>query len=561
MKKVMLAAVFVVTFLALGGRPASAVENNVVKVGLRYESSAMFSANLENAVGEGYEFGYYGEDRRFNALGRTDETAISMTAAGTIYMDGSGVYSSTVPAGGYRSMGSWHVQLEGYGSYEEAASAAASAGGWPAWIDYAFVVRVGCYGSRGEAEDAGLGGRAVQSSSTGVLVTRTRTTDILFEFDCGGDLALGVQPDGWGREASTWFRGYKYAGGFEYPRSAGGNLKVVNVLDLEDYVKGVVPYEMGGGWPLAALEAQAVCARTFVCGHAKHLKSQGFDVCATQDCQVYCGRGSGTNAPTDTSDLAVDNTAGLCIYYQDELVQDAVYHASDGGATEDGANVWGTETGYLKGKLDPYEAQTSVPNNSYSVTYTAAELSWILDQKGYSVGTVRDAYVSEYTPVGNVSKVTFVGSAGTKTFSGEACRTIFYSSTYKKSVTSMRFDINGGGRGTVMTSSGISLTGGGTLASLDGAEVISGDGERTVLQGTAAAAATASGVTAVTGNVTASAPPASSGPKNNNGTFTVTGTGNGHNVGMSQYGAKAMAELGYEFRSILEFYYTGITIE
>ena len=278
-------------------------------------------------------------------------------------------------------------------------------------------------------------------------------------------------------------------------------------------------------------------------------------------CPVYCGRGSGTNAPTDTSDLAVDNTAGLCIYYQDELVQDAVYHASDGGATEDGANVWGTETGYLKGKLDPYEAQTFVPNNSYSVTYTAAELSWILDQKGYSVGTVRDAYVSEYTPVGNVSKVTFVGSAGTKTFSGEACRTIFYSSTYKKSVTSMRFDINGGGRGTVMTSSGISLTGGGTLASLDGAEVISGDGERTVLQGTAAAAATASGVTAVTGNVTASAPPASSGPKNNNGTFTVTGTGNGHNVGMSQYGAKAMAELGYEFRSILEFYYTGITIE
>ena len=47
---------------------------------------------------------------------------------------------------------------------------------------------------------------------------------------------------------------------------------------------------------------------------------------------------------------------------------------------------------------------------------------------------------------------------------------------------------------------------------------------------------------------------------NSSGNFVITGTGNGHNVGMSQYGAKAMAELGYDYRSILEFYYTGITI-
>jgi stage II sporulation protein D len=46
----------------------------------------------------------------------------------------------------------------------------------------------------------------------------------------------------------------------------------------------------------------------------------------------------------------------------------------------------------------------------------------------------------------------------------------------------------------------------------------------------------------------------------NNGTFTLTGTGSGHNVGMSQYGAKAMAEQGYDYQDILEFYYTGITI-
>ena len=84
--------------------------------------------------------------------------------------------------------------------------------------------------------------------------------------------------------------------------------------------------------------------------------------------------------------------------------------------------------------------------------------------------------------------VKFVGSSGTKTVSGETCRTIFYSSTYKKSVTSMRFDINGKNGG-VWTSEGV-VTSGGQLASLDGAAVISGNGEIGILQGASAAAVT-----------------------------------------------------------------------
>ena len=393
------------------------------------------------------------------------------------------------------------------------------------------------------------GGRAIQSSSTGVVVTRTRTTDILFEFDCSGVHALGVRPSG--RETSTWFKGYQYGGGFEYPRITGGNLNVVNVVGLEDYVKGVIPYEMGGAWPLEALEAQAVCARTFVQGHSKHLRESGFDVCNGVDCQVYNGHGSGGAGPSETSDRAVENTAGLCIYYNGTLVQDAVYHSSDGGATEDGANVWGTETGYLKGKADPYEAQTTVPSNSYSVTYTASELSWILDQKGHSVGTVQDVYVSEYTPLGNVKQVTFVGTGGTKTFTGDDCRMIFYSSTYQKSVSSMRFDINGrrGGSG------GLSVNGTGQLASLDGVSVISGGGTLGTLRGNTASAITSSGTVPVSGEARQ---PSSGG--SSNGNFVITGSGNGHNVGMSQYGAKAMAELGYSFQEILNFYYTDITV-
>lgn len=464
MKNKLLILFLVVTFFVLSAPPASAVTNGVVKVGLRYGSSALASANLENAEGAGYEFGYYDGDRRFVSLGRTDVTTITMS-----------------PSGGSR-----------------------------------------------------------------VRVTRTGTSEVLYEHN-GGEYPLGVRPAG----NVTWFKGYRYAGGFEYVPESAGSLKVINVVGLEDYVKGVVPYEMPGDWPLAALEAQAVCARTFVQGHNKHLRDEGFDVCGGVDCQVYNGRGTGKNEPSSDSDRAVENTAGLCIYYNGTLVQDAVYHSSDGGATEDGGNVWGTETGYLKGKLDPYESQTAVPNNSYSVTYTAGELSWILDQKGHSVGTVQDVYVSEYTPLGNVKQVTFVGTGGTKTFTGDDCRMIFYSSTYQKSVSSLRFDINGrrGGSG------GLAVNGTGLLSSLDGVSVISGSGTTGTLRGNTASAITASGT--VTVSAEAERP---SGGGASNGNFVITGTGNGHNVGLSQYGAKAMAEQGFGFQEILNFYYTDITI-
>ena len=241
-------------------------------------------------------------------------------------------------------------------------------------------------------------------------------------------------------------------------------------------------------------------------------------------------------------------------------MQDAVYHSSNGGATEDVANVWGSERGYLKGKEDPYEARISIPNYNWSVTYTADELTWILEQKpsmtgGKNIGTVKNVYVSEYTPLGNVKKVTFEGSRGSLTVTGDACRTIFYSSTYGKSVPSLRFGINGGGPST--GSGGVTVNGSQTLSGLDGLSVISGSGEVSRLSGDTVSIITAAGVSraSVTVGGTASKPTSSK-----NGTFTITGSGKGHGVGMSQYGARAMAELGYDYTEILEFYYTDITI-
>lgn len=548
MKKAIVTLACVVTFFALNTASADAAVKDTLRVGLRYGSSAMFSANLENAVGSGYELGYFEDGRDFVSLGWTDETSISMTAAGTIYVSSSGEYSAT---GNGTHLGPWHVELDEYDDFEEAEEAAREADGWTVFLDGTYAVRTGSYDSKNEANRAAddLGGKAVRSSDDAVLITRTRTTDILYEFDYGGSQSLGVMPQAGRREkAETWFKGYKYNGGFEYVRPDGGNLRVINVVDLEDYVKGVVPYEMNGDWPLAALEAQAVCARTFACRNTKHA-SYDFDVCSAICCQVY----NGVNTATDRSNEAVDNTEGVCIWYDGELIE-AVYHSSDGGATEDAKNVWGGDVPYLQGKKDPYESLISIPNYSYTVTYTPAELTWVLQNSGYSIGTIADVYIAERTALGNVSKVVFTDTSGkTLTVTGQACSNAFYSTTYGKNVRSLNFTISGGSGES--SGSGFCVNSASNwIDTLSGAAAITAGGQQTKLPG--------SGWCAVTDSGTVALEAASGSTSSGSGDlFIITGTGNGHHVGMSQYGAKAMAEDGYSYEDILSFYYTDVTIE
>ena len=545
MKKFLLTLLFVVTFFAMGAASASAAENDVVRVGLRYGSGALFSANLENEEGEGYAFGWYDDDREFNHLGETTETRISVTAAGDISLT-NGTYSEGTD--GDEVIGRWHVQLDQVFDdfYEAEEMAWEYDDAYPAYIADEFVVRIGSFTDEDEAwdllDELGEDGDVVDGSRTGVVVTETKTTRILFEFDCQGADSLAILPDGLGDPAVTWFKGYKYNGGFEYNRVTGGDINVVNVVDLEDYVKGVLPHEMGPGWPEEALKAQAVCARTYAASSGKHLSAYGFDVCATTDCQVYNGR----SGAADTTDDAVDATEGECIYDEEGELIEALYFSSDGGATEDSANVFGGETTYLVGKEDPFEELIDIPNYHYTVTYTPAQLTWVLQNSGYSIGDIENVYVSEYTDVGNVYKVTFVDEDGDKlTLKGDKARSAFYSTTYNKSVRSMRFNIEGGGEAASWY-----INGSEPVDDLEGLCVISGSGDVTEYGGGKTYIITADGVERLEER---------SGGSGDE--FVITGSGNGHNVGMSQYGAKAMAEEGYDYDEILEFYYTDVTIE
>ena len=496
---------------------ARAAENDTLKVGLKYGAEAMASANLQNYSDfGGYAFGYYDEDRDFVELGYVGNEYERIT-----------VTTETTYA----------VELdETYDDYDDARAAADACGGYPSYVSGEYCVRIGTYSSKGNASaDCDSDSHVAGNSPTGVKVFATDTNTVLFAFDCSGLYSLGIQPIEDGEKTVTWFRGARYYGAFEYQRVTGGNLNVINVVDIEDYVKCVIPYEMSSGWPMEALKAQSVCARTFAAARTLH-KSQGFDVCTTTDCQTYLG----TSACTEHSDAAVDATAGEYLYYGGEKVEEAVYYSSNGGASEDCKNVWGSNVPYLIGKEDPYEQYIADRAEKYnwSTTYSAQELTALLNSKGVNIGTVKNLYVSKFTDNGNVYEITFVGSKGTKTYQRENCRTIL-------NLRSMRFNINSGAVNQYYVNSGAATV------SLGGVYVLSGGGKSSY--GAAPESTyviTADGV----------APLENKQSQKATDTFVIAGSGNGHNVGMSQWGAYAMADLGYDYEEILQFYYTGVTV-
>ncbi|HET7290874.1 MAG TPA: SpoIID/LytB domain-containing protein [Vicinamibacteria bacterium] len=148
-----------------------------------------------------------------------------------------------------------------------------------------------------------------------------------------------------------------YRGFLEIRPGDGAALTVVNVVHMEDYLKGVVPNELSpAAFPqLEALKAQAVAARTYAIRNKGQFEAKGYDLCATPACQVY--RGKSTESPL--SDRAVDETRGLVAEWQD-LPIDALYTSTCGGHTEDGSNMFeGDGEPYLKGVICAPERKAS----------------------------------------------------------------------------------------------------------------------------------------------------------------------------------------------------------
>lgn len=127
-------------------------------------------------------------------------------------------------------------------------------------------------------------------------------------------------------------------------------INVVNIVNLEEYLYGVVPSEMPASWPKEALKAQAVAARSEAFKKLGRHKNEGFDFCAEVHCQSY----KGIEQETQRTNEAVDESRGEVMLYRGKPV-DAVYSSNCGGHTQN--NVFGNtqDIPYLVSKVDAYD--------------------------------------------------------------------------------------------------------------------------------------------------------------------------------------------------------------
>ena len=142
------------------------------------------------------------------------------------------------------------------------------------------------------------------------------------------------------KDLHTTIDGRKYFGGVRVNKGKS-SLTVINLAPVEEYLRGVVGEEMSPAYPLEALKAQAVAARSFAMKNRGRHEKDGYDICATTHCQVYEGF-----EDFDIVNKAVDETRGEVLTFK-EKIADTNFHADSGGMTEAVADVWGTHISYL----------------------------------------------------------------------------------------------------------------------------------------------------------------------------------------------------------------------
>ena len=207
-------------------------------------------------------------------------------------------------------------------------------------------------------------------------------------------------------------------------------LMTVNTLPLEAYLRGVVACEMPASWPLEALKAQAVAARTYA--WSRMFKDRTWDVLPGAAHQVY----GGYSRERPSTDLAVLETAGTVLTYNGKIAR-ALYHSTAGGHTENSEYAFMTDAGtpgskvaYLRGKLDvdengvPYEYGT---HHFYwqSHSFTMAELSLIFaNDSRTNVGQILDL-VYERGVSGRVYRITMSGTTGSVRISGGMFKNVY----------------------------------------------------------------------------------------------------------------------------------------
>ena len=322
-----------------------------------------------------------------------------------------------------------------------------------------------------------------------------------------------------------WLGQHRYQGALHIS-GRGGRLRGVNALGIETYLASVVGSEMPHQWPLAALQAQAVAARTYAL--RQRSRGGGWDVKATVASQVYRGLESVTPSTLE----AVKTTHSLVLVHNGRLI-DAVFHSSSGGITEASGMVWRRQHPYLVSVQD-YDQHS--PVHRWQERFDSLGLRQRLPEIGGVVGVD----VLDRSSSGRVRQARLRGPRGSLVLKGtELRRRLGLKSTL------VNFEM-------VAAQQNVPQR---LRAPTSPAPVSSGS--RIDLLTSSVAANVSRGPSRLL------APPPALLPKRVRGQgmqLLVSGQGFGHGVGMSQWGAHGLAEQGADFRSILLHYYRGAEV-
>jgi stage II sporulation protein D len=220
-----------------------------------------------------------------------------------------------------------------------------------------------------------------------------------------------------------------YRGSLEIRRTSSGRITVINQLDLEEYLYGVLRMEVDPRWPASALHAQAVAARTLALYSLNRFAAEGYDVRATTESQVY----GGVSAEDPRTTAAVEATRGQVLVFDGRPIF-AAYHSDSGGHTEASELVWGGRYAYLRPVADPYTVA-----QPWMLRLPVPAFEERLRRAGRAVGGgVAEVDVAELTPSGRVAFVRITSSTGSLVLRGTELRTLLGAEAMKSTLFTAR---------------------------------------------------------------------------------------------------------------------------
>lgn len=322
--------------------------------------------------------------------------------------------------------------------------------------------------------------------------------------------------------------------------SKNNEIVVINHVKLENYLYGVVPAEMPATFPIEALKAQAIASRSFALSNINKHLTEGFNLCDTTHCQVY----SGYEYEKPSTNLAVDDTKNILAYYNGKVIE-AIFHSTSSGFTEDSVNIWGGDLPYLKSVEDSFSYESPYSNWNFSININ--ELNNNLISSGTNIGDLQRIEVIDSTSTGKVNKVKVVGTKGEQILGGTEFRNIVGATKFRSSWFNIRGSNMNASTNVVYAITGDMLIP--QTIDISKSYIVDAKERKSVTRGTINRAMGKDRIESLGGFY----PTTSS-------EIVIEGKGFGHGVGMSQFGAKKMAELGYNYEEILKYYYTGIDV-